>query len=252
LIPKIINYVWLSDDTKPDMIMKCLNTWNKLPDYKIQEWKSGDFKFEEFPIFVREAYNEKKWAFVTDYLRLWILYNYGGIYLDSDIFLKKDISEFLDNSFFSFIEYHENGFKPYDNLIDENGNPLTDGHIPGFCIQAAFMGAEKGNNFIKSCMEYYELLHFINEDGSYYDKLIAPDIYALCAREFGFKYKNELQKLDDRMTIYPSVYCAGTLSEINKKNYAIHCCAGSWREYSELKRKIKSISNRIKILLYLR
>jgi hypothetical protein len=253
MIPKIINYVWLSNDEKPEMIQKCINTWKKiLPEYEIREWKSDDFDFSCFPVFVQEAYSKKKWAFVTDYLRLYILYNFGGIYLDSDIFIKKSVDEFLDNGFFSFVEYHPNGFKPYCDLVDKMGNPLTDKHIPGLCIQAAFMGAEKKHPFVKSCMDYYENIHYINENGTYYEDIIAPDIYALCARKFGFKYKDELQLLDNRVKLYPSAYVAGSLSEIQNGNYAVHCCAGSWRGYSPFKKKMIKIIQNLKAFIYLR
>lgn len=75
------------------------------------------------------------------------------------------------------MEYHCDGFKPYRNLIDENGNPLTKSYIHGFCIQAAFMGSEKGHPFVKSLLDFYENKHFINEDGSLFTNMIAPDIY---------------------------------------------------------------------------
>lgn len=253
MISKVLNYVWLSNDEKPEMINKCIKSWSKvLPEYEIREWSAKDFDFTQMPLFVREAYERRKWAFVTDYLRLYILYNNGGIYVDSDIFFKKSINEFLNNSFFSFVEYHENGFKQNQGLIDKDGNALTDGHIPGFCIQAAFMGAEKHHPFVKDCLDFYAERNFINEDGSLFTKMIASDIYGLIARNYGFKYIDEYQQLTDRMSIYPSKYCGGSLSEIDKENYAIHCCAGSWREYGVIKSFIKNIKSKIMQWAYLR
>ncbi|MGN1124801.1 MAG: glycosyltransferase family 32 protein [Candidatus Gastranaerophilaceae bacterium] len=253
MIPKKIHYVWLSNDQKPKLIKKCISSWKKtLPDYSVRQWSMNDFNFTEMPAFVQEALEKKKWAFVTDYLRLYILYNYGGIYLDSDIFIKKDINLFLQNDFFSFVEYHEKGFKNNSKLIDKDGNPLTKEHIPGFCIQAAFMGSKKGHPFIKTCLDYYNTKHFINNDGSFFTQMIAPDIYGICARDYGFKYINKTQNLKNNMTIYPSCYVAGSLNEIKKNNYAVHCCAGSWRERGTINKILMYIKTKYKTIIYLR
>lgn len=231
MIPKVLHYVWLSADPKPQEITAYMKSWEEiLPDYEIRGWSMQDLPMEEMPDYVREAISVKKWAFATDYLRLWILYHEGGIYLDSDILMKKRIDEFLDNGFFSFIEYHEEGFIPYRDRIDENGKALVDLHIPGFCIQAAFLGAEKGHPFVENCMEYYHNRSFLTAEGKADTSILAPDIYALCARKFGFVYKDCIQNLENRMTIYPSSYVGGTKEEAQDSNYAIHCCAGSWRE----------------------
>lgn len=236
MIPKRIHYIWLSGEEKPELIRKCLRSWEKMaPDFEIREWSSGDFSFETMPAFVREAYREGKWAFVSDYLRLYLLFRHGGVYLDSDVFLKKPLDTFLEHSFFSFIEYHKKGFRPYRHLLDEDGCPLTEDHIPGFGIQAAFMGAVAGHPFLRRCMDYYEDRHFILPDGQYSSTVIAPDIYALCARDYGFRYKDEPQLLKEGICIYPSSYVAGCFPEVTNENYAIHCCIGSWRTGKKLK-----------------
>ena len=96
MIPKKIHYIWLSGDEKPEMIRKCLRSWERMaPDFEVREWSSRDFSFDTMPDFVREAYTEKKWAFVSDYLRLYLLFNHGGIYLDSDVYLKKPLDILL-------------------------------------------------------------------------------------------------------------------------------------------------------------
>lgn len=245
MIPKTIHYVWLSGSPKPEDINECIHSWTKvLPDYTVREWKMQDFPMEDMPNYVKEAIAKKKWAFATDYLRLFILYQEGGIYFDSDILVKKRIDEFLDNAFFSFIEYHEEGFMAYRNLIDEKGKALVETHIPGFCMQAAFLGAEKGNVFVKDCMDSYQNRSFLTPEGNPDMSILAPDIFALCARKYGFLYKDCLQKIGDRMTIYPSAYCAGTKFLEKESNYAVHCCVGSWRDISpkqRLYRKLKKI-----------
>ena len=245
MIPKTIHYVWLSGSDMPDEINECIRSWAEvLPDYAVREWQMQDFPIEDMPGYVKEAIAKKKWAFATDYLRLYILYQEGGIYLDSDIMMKKRIDEFLDNAFFSFIEFHKEGFEPYKDLIDENGEALVETHIPGFCMQAAFLGAEKGNAFVKACMDSYQNRSFLTPDGKPDTSILAPDIFALCARKYGFLYKDCQQEIGERMTIYPSAYCAGTKFIAKESNYAIHCCAGSWRELPlklKLRRKLKKI-----------
>ncbi|MGM9603808.1 MAG: glycosyltransferase family 32 protein, partial [Faecousia sp.] len=230
MIPKIIHYVWLSNQPKPDLIQSCIASWRRhLPEYEIREW--SDFDFSSMPDFVTEALNAKKWAFATDYLRLYILDMVGGIYLDSDIFVKRNFDLFLDNGLFSFIEFHEKGFAPYSHLIDGSGKPLTGGHIPGFGIQAAFMGAEKGHPFLKDCMKWYDTHPFTQRDGTGQTPLVAPDVFALCARDYGFVYRDEQQDLKAHIRVYPSCFVAGSPAEARKGNYAVHFCAGSWREY---------------------
>ena len=239
MIPKKINYVWLSDSPLNYMARKCITTWKKkLPDYEIKKWTMNDFDFSKMPLFVNQALQLKKWAFVTDYLRLYILYNYGGIYFDSDVLVLKSFDSFLNSSFFSGIELHKNDFIKYKHLVNEQGEALAN-YIPGFCMQAAIMGSEKGHPFLKKCMTYYENNSFINNDGSLSTTVLAPDIFAFHARDFGFKYIDIEQHLQNSMTIYDSSVFAGTLWETAENNYAIHTCNGSWRDISLLTR-IKS------------
>ena len=240
MIPKVIHCVWLSGSAKPREIRDCMSSWKKvLPDYRIREWTMQDFPADGMPDYVREALQLKKWAFATDYLRLWVLYHEGGVYLDSDVLIERNIDEFLDNQFFSFIEYHMKDFEPYRSRIDPDGRALVADHIPGFCMQAAFMGAEKGNGFVRTCMEAYKDRHFLKEDGSPDMDILAPDIYALCARRYGFRYKDVEQRLEGGMTIYPSSYVAGARSEAMEGNYAVHCCAGSWREQTRKQKLLR-------------
>ncbi len=242
MIPNTLHYIWLSNDEKPELIKKCLASWGPAaPGFEIRSWSSEDFDTEALPLFVKQAVSERMWAFAADYLRLKILYERGGIYMDSDIFLKGSPKPFISDPFFSFVEYHEKGFKEYKHLVGEGGVPLTEGHIPGFCLQSAFMGSEPGHPFLKKCLEYYESAVFLGPDGKPKIDMIAPDIYALKAREFGFRYIDEEQRLSEGMHIYPSSLVAGSFSEIKKGNVAIHCCAGSWRKTGGLKKLAQNL-----------
>lgn len=233
-IPKVIHYIWLSGSPKERTARKCIATWRKkLPDYEIREWTAADFHEDELPVFVREAIGKKKWAFAADYLRLYVLYRYGGIYLDSDVYVRKSFDGFLGHSFFSFMEVHGDEWK---TLVDEKGFSKSEEYVPGCCIQAAILGAEPGHPLVKNCMSYYEKHHFVDENGNPMISMIAPDIYALHAREYGFRYVDAQQNLKEGIVIYPSRYAAGSVREIKNECYAAHLCAGSWRNQSWYRR----------------
>ena len=240
-----INYIWLSDEKTPTLVNKCIKSWRKnLPSYEIVKWSKQSFIDAanslniENPLeldFVKEAMSVEKWAFASDYLRQWILYYFGGLYFDSDLAIKKAFAKFAkENSkenFVTFIEKHDNAYEQWAPLIDKDGNPKIDEKIPGFCLQAAAMFGQKGNLFSKTCMDYYTDKHFILSNSKYYDDVLAPDVYAICARKFGFKYLDIIQNLDNNVAkIYPSFYVSCAIDSVSKKNIAHHLCAQSWNE----------------------
>lgn len=192
MIPKIIHYVWLGDNKKPLLIRKCLKSWKKkLPDYEVKLWNLNNIPHNTW---VDEALNAEKWAFVSDYVRAWAVYNFGGIYLDSDVFVRKSFDDFLDTPYFTSIEYNKQKFyaTKSNELLNVDGskkNPAS--IIQGFSIQSAIFGAEEGSPYVKDIMNFYEKRHFINPDGSFYTQMIAPDIQAFALEKYGFKYQNE-------------------------------------------------------------
>lgn len=98
MIPKVIHYCWFGHNEKPELVKRCIESWKKyLPDYEIKEWNEENFDINLCD-YVRQAYDEGKWAFVSDVARLWIIYNEGGIYLDTDVELHKNLDELLDYS----------------------------------------------------------------------------------------------------------------------------------------------------------
>lgn len=127
MIPKIIHYCWFGNKPKPDFVKQCINSWKKyLPDYEIREWNDEDLKHCN-NLYVQEAYKAKKYAFISDYFRLYALYNRGGIYFDTDNEIFKPFDEFLNLDFFS-------GYENWNGYI----SPFT-----------AVVGAKKGNKIIK-------------------------------------------------------------------------------------------------------
>ena len=159
MIPKVIHYCWFGKASKSAFIKKCMQTWTeKMPDYQIKEWNETNFNFQEFP-FIKSAYEQKKWAFVADYVRLYVLYTEGGIYMDTDVKVMKGFNEFIKYDFFSANEIHPFFFERSEqNKI----NPLThqpnnpDEFINGFGILSAVMGSRAGLPYLKDCIDYYK------------------------------------------------------------------------------------------------
>ena len=150
MIPKIIHLCWLSGDTYPPKIAKCLESWKKyLSDYEVMLWDTNQFDLSS-SIWVRQAFEKKKYAFAADYIRFYALYHHGGIYLDSDVEVLRSFDDLLD--------------LPYFMGAEKAQTP-----------EAAIIGAEKGCDWIKACLDYYHNRPFINEDGSLNIKTV-PDI----------------------------------------------------------------------------
>lgn len=231
MIPKIIHYCWLSNDPMPGELQKCINSWKKhMPEYIIKKWDKKNSPL--FIPYVQEAIKAKKWAFACDYIRVYALYNEGGIYLDSDVFVKGSFNNFLINKAFTAVECYPDLRERLltDGVIDSDGNRIKNQEfIHGIQIQAAILGSEKGHPFFKECMEYYDNKHFINQDGSYNSSIISPFIFANIAERYGFKFVDKLQNLKNGLVIYPSSMFAPNMDLISKDCIAIHCCAGSWR-----------------------
>lgn len=236
-IPKIIHYCWLSGEDKPAFIQKCISSWKKvMPDYEIWCWDTKRFDIHSVK-FVEEAYNVKKWAFAADYIRLYALYNYGGIYLDSDVLVFQKFDKFLHNSAFTSIESYFYGKKEND-----------------YWIESAILGAEKGNLFIKECMEYYSNRNFILENGTYDQSIICHIIANIAEKKYGFKKyiftDTPLYLKDNIMTLYPPYIFSHDKGDIRKKTCAIHMYKGSWRDEKGKENKYLSIIRKIGVTLF--
>jgi hypothetical protein len=211
-------------------MQKCMATWKEvLPDYEWVLWDQKRFNINSVD-FVKEAVSVKKWAFAADYIRLYALYTEGGIYLDMDVIVKKSFDCFLEYDFFTAVESYKTWFSDAQNkvYVCEDGSIVP--RIEGTALQAAIMGGKAGNNFLKNCMDWYGDKHFILPDGSFFDQILAPDIYATIAQKYGFRYKNEEQSLTDNIKIYPSPIIASDIWTFSKDSVAIHCCAGTWQK----------------------
>lgn len=207
MIPKIIHYVWVGNNPKPKDIKKCMKTWKKhLKDYKIIEWNESNFDISSHP-FVKKAYEAKKWAYVSDYIRMYAIYNYGGIYLDTDVLVLENFDKFLNNKVFV-------GF-------ERENYPFT-----------AVFGAEKKNKFIKKLLDYYDNLDAYNFD---FENNNTISVSNILINEYGCSKENKEQLLKDGIKVYKD----DVLCNPSKNSTAVHIFTGTWLEgVKPLKRKI--------------
>ncbi|MBE6824277.1 MAG: glycosyl transferase [Ruminococcaceae bacterium] len=207
MIPKKIHYCWFGRGQKSELILKCIESWKKYcPDYEIIEWNEDNLDVNA-TLYTKQAYENKKWAFVSDYARLYALYNEGGVYFDTDVEVLKPIDEFLKNKSFT-------GFEVKDS-------PVT-----------AVMGACAGDSVIKMLLDYYDGAKFINDDGTM-NMVTNTHIITEDFIKNGVKLNGKLQTIKN-MTIYPQiVFCPNNFSRIfnkpSKKSYTIHHFDQSWK-----------------------
>jgi hypothetical protein len=246
-IPKKIHYCWLSKDKMPEVAEKCLHTWReKMLDYELVLWNTDRFDVNSVP-FVKQAYEMRKWAFAADYIRLYAIYNEGGIYFDTDVYVKKSFDDLLNYDFFTSLERDLTTvpwWSNYAKALKRNENPNFVNsemkRVEGFGLQAAIFGAKAGNPFIKDCMDWYEKNNFLF-DNSKKKQMVAPDIYAAIAQKYGFKYVCGFQQLKGNMVIMPADFFPNHLHKTSNA-YAVHLCDNSW---SDLRRYSKPRSNNI-------
>lgn len=236
MIPKVIHLCWFSDDPYPVEIKVCLDSWKRiLPDYTVRKWSYDDAMAIGLP-YVSEALAARKWAFAADVVRFYAVYTEGGVYMDSDIFLKKRFDEFVpQKGFAAFIEAP---------------NP----ELPKFGLQAAFFIGEKGCLFCKAMLDYYAKHSFLLPDGSF-DQTISPFIMAEIAEKEGFVYKDEYQRLEN-LTVYPTRYLAPCNSyPYQAEAFGIHRIYGSWRKRKfgrKVEIKLKHWMNVVRYALFKR
>lgn len=233
MIPKVIHYCWLSNDPIPTEAQECMKSWERyLPDWQIKLWNMENFDVTSVP-FVAEAIAARKWAFAADYIRVFALYHEGGVYLDSDVLVRKNFDFALNNRAFSAIEFFPQLAEEAinDGLVDLGGNKLqSDAKIHGIQIQAAILGAEKGHPFFKECLDYYNSHHFTTErNGIPREDQISPIVMAGIAERYGFKYIDKEQDLAYGFKLYSSSLFASQPYLMKTEAVAVHCCNASWR-----------------------
>lgn len=210
MIPKIIHYVWVGGNPKPKNIQRCLKTWRKhLQDYKIIDWNEDNFDIHENK-YVEQAYQAKKWAFVSDYIRAKAVYEYGGIYLDTDVLVLDDLTSLLNNRAFV-------GFENKDN-------PFT-----------AVFGAEKHHPLLKDMLDYYDDRDFTFDRADQLAGVNTVSVSDILKNKYGAEPNNQEQELKEGIHVYPD----GVLCNPSADSKTIHVFTGTWMEGEKpLKRKL--------------
>ena len=209
MIPKIIHLCWLSGDEYPPMIKKCIESWKRyLPDYEIMLWDTKRFDVNSV-LWTKQAFECKKYAFAADYIRLYALYHYGGIYLDSDVLVYKSFDDLLDLPYF----------------IGEDFVHL---------FEPAALGCEPGNLWILRVLKRYENRPFVKEDGTY-DMYALPNVFRQqLAADYCFnriKNKTEFKDTDSLINVfrYDFFNSRDYIGPVKYPNsYCSHCFLGSW------------------------
>ena len=211
MIPKKIHYCWFGRNPMPELAVKCIKSWKKhCPDYEIIQWNEDNFDIGSAPLYVRQAYEAKKWAFVTDYARLQILLEHGGFYFDTDVELRKNLDPLRHEQCFMGIENSTRTIQVNTGLG---------------------MGAEAGFPLIEEMAESYGDIPFLLPDGSM-DITTCTVRNTEILKRHGYVEENRMQTVAGA-TIYPMEYFSPTVMEsgrtrVTRNTYSIHHYSLSW------------------------
>jgi hypothetical protein len=224
-IPKVIHYCWFGGKEKPEIVKKCILSWEKiLKDYEITEWNENNFDINS-NTFVREAYEAGKFAFVSDYVRVYALYNQGGIYLDTDVEVFQPFDKFLHHE--SFWGFEQENY-----------------------IATSTIGARKENKLIFQFLDSYRSKSFLKEDGSFHE-LTNVAIVTKILEDSGLKRDGRYQDIEGIGAFYPQTYFSpydyiNIRKFISRDTVAMHHFYKSWLPPSaRMKSSLKQIAARV-------
>lgn len=226
-IPQIIHSVWVGGGEKSDIIKKCRESWSKYcPEYTIIEWNETNFDIQNTCDYVLQAYKSKKWAFVSDYIRLRVLYEYGGVYLDTDSELLSSLNPFLNDKGFVCIESR-------------------------YTLSLGIIGVIPKSEWIKDLIKEYEVTPFFNKSGEMNLLPINKRVQKLFEKRYQYHWSNSIQRFYDGVVVYPSEYFSPInpytgVKSVTNKTVMIHHYDNTWMSLSDKrKRKIKQMITRI-------
>lgn len=248
MIPKIIHYCWFGHNPLPESAQKCIASWRKFfPDYEIWQWLEEPIdlnvnpnlnclydKLMGFDVnsiqYTREAYEAKKYAFVSDYARFWILYKYGGLYFDTDVEVIKPMNDIIERGPFMGIEVP----------AEEGGYPKV---APGLGL-----GVSPNHVLYQALLEKYAILKFRNEDGTLNQKTIVTYNTEVLL-ESGLRPTNDIHEVAG-VWIYPADYfnpldsLTGKL-KTTENTRSIHWYMNSWSDSSSFRQYLSRMSHRL-------
>ena len=225
MIPKIIHYCWFGHGEKPELAKRCIASWKKFcPEFEIREWNEDNCDYLAMP-FMAEAYAAKKYAFVSDVMRLIVLEQYGGVYFDTDVEVVRDISPLLNDE--GFIGFENNRF-------------VNSGQV---------MAAVPHQPIVQAMIEEYKKLHFTNADGSL-NAVGCPHLNTDVMERFGLA-RNGQEQLVAGIHVYPVDWfnpldsVTGKLTK-TENTYSIHWYSMSWLpKRTQIRAKLGRIVRRI-------
>lgn len=236
MIPKVIHYCWFGGNPLPASAKKCIASWRKyLPDYEIKEWNESNFDVNIIP-YTAEAYKAKKYAFVSDYARFWILYKYGGLYFDTDVEVIKNMDDIIAKGPFMGLEKKQAG-----------ATPTQLGVAPGLGL-----GVNPGLGLYKELLDVYDDKHLFSAFGKIGETIV--DITSKIMQKKGLKRQDDGFLHCGEITIYPEEYFCpknyytGELT-ITPNTCAIHHYTATW--HKNTKTFIEKLKNRLH-LMYVR
>ena len=233
MIPKKIHYCWFGGNPMPELMQKCVSSWKQFcPEYEIVEWNETNFDVNCCN-YAKEAYEAKKWAFVSDYARFWIIYHQGGVYFDTDVEIIRPINDIVERGPFFGCEY---------------GIPERLGEYCACVAPGLGLAAEAGDAVYRKILDEYEAKHFLRPDGAN-DLTTVVKYTTDLLKPMGFSSScKEIQNVAGIWIYPPEYFCPINYQtsqlQIGKETRTIHHYTSSWHDRT-LKGKIKKMTKNL-------
>lgn len=214
-IPKIVHYCWFGKGPMPEKEQTCIATWKPFfPNYEFKLWNEENFDYESCP-FAKQAYDNKKYAFVSDYARAKLLYEYGGLYLDTDVKVLKSFIDLLEHA---------------DGIIGFERRAF---------VGTAIIGCQPHDSCMKELLAYYETHDFVQKDGSF-DNIANVSVLTDIMKQRGLVLGGERQIIQGYEVYNRELFYPKKLNEtefrVTDETVTIHMCSNSWMTERERKR----------------